>query len=320
MNIEYANTIPLRLVFDKIGSQPFEQDEKYLFYQSPFRKDDMPSIRVNVRHNTWRDNVDHKRGNVITLVCLYLKSIGKAARTKHALEWLRNTIGYVILNCPPIVEAQSDSDRKYRYQDHGMITRPELIRYLEGRGIPLKYARFVLKEIKLINTETQKTFSALGMVNDDGGISVRNPVVKAQIRSAYVTFIRGQVIKPDGVHVFKDFMDYLSMITRRNGKPFDDDVIILNHLSNMRLSSAYIRGYGYSSLYTWMDNDQTGLMANCNYAAFCKTEPCLKHIPMNRHYLGYKDVNEWHKSEAAWSPHVFLHEMPFKRLNEDSTR
>lgn len=320
MNIEYANTIPLRLVFDKIGSQPFEQDEKHLFYQSPFRNDDIPSIKVNTRHNTWRDNVDQKRGNVITLVCLYLKNKGKAARTKHALEWLRNTIGYVVLNCPHIVKDQSACDKKYRYKDHGMIARPELIRYLEDRGIPLKYARFALKEIKLLNTETQKSFSAIGMVNDEGGIAIRNPLIKAQIRPAYVTFIRGQVIKPDGIHVFKDFMDYLSMITRRHGKSFDDDVIILNHLSNMRLSSAYIRGYGYSSLYTWLDNNEAGLMASRNYATFCKTEPSLKHISMNRHYLGYKDVNEWHKSEAAWSPRVFLHEMPFERLNEVSTR
>src|SRR5690606_24436568 len=144
--------------------------------------------------------------------------------------WLRKHVGYVVLNCPEQTPTFVQEDRKYRYKDHGMVTTPSLISYLEkGRGIPIEYARFLLREIRLLNTETGKTFSVLGMANDEGGIAIRNPFVKANVRPLYTTFIRGKRIKPAAIHIFKDFFDFLSVLTRRNGKPLNDDVIILNH-------------------------------------------------------------------------------------------
>lgn len=320
MNIDYANTIPLRTVFDKLGLHPIEQSETGLVYLSPFCPLGTATLTVHVPSNQWIDSVDKTRGNVITLVCRYLQLKGQLSRVEDALKWLKDTIGYVVLNCPEHVPDFSKSDRKYQYEDHGAITSSELIRYLEQeRGIPLDYAGFLLKEVQLRNRETGKRFAALGFLNDEGGLYIRSPHLKAQLRTVYITFIRGQTVKPVGIHVFKDVMDYLSMVTRRHGKPFDDDVIILNHLSTMRLSSAFTRSYGYSTLYTWLDNTDTGREASRNYTAFCKTEPGLTHRAMNRHYAGYKDVNDWHMAEVRQTPRVFMQGMPVARLNEKGT-
>lgn len=300
MNIDYANTIPLRIVFDKICLQPEEKEGHKLTYYSPFRKDSQASLNVNTETNKWQDTTDKTRGNVVTFVCLYLKSIGKPYRVKDALDWLKDMVGYVVLNCPDNLPSYVQENKKYRYKDHGMVTSPSLIHYLEqDRGIPLDYARFLLREIRLLNTETGKSFSALGMANDEGGIAIRNPFVKANVRPLYISFIRGKQVKPDGIHIFKDFFDYLSILTKRHGKPFDDDVIILNCLSMMKLSSAFIRSYGYKHAYAWLDNTDIGTEATKRYAAFFQTEPGLVHHAMNRHYQGYKDVNEWHVAQLC---------------------
>lgn len=300
MNIEYANTIPMRLVLDKIGLEPKLQTETTLLYVSPFNAEEHPSLKLHLRTNHWRDTCTGIGGNLIRFLCLYLEQQGQPCHVKDVLNWLRHHIGYVVLNSPEQTPDFTPADRMYKYKDHGFVTSSSLINYLEKeRGIPLDYARFLLREVRLLNTKTGKTFSALGMANDEGGIAIRNPYLKANVRPLYTSFIRGQKVKPDGIHIFKDCFDFLSILAQRQGKPFDNDVLILNHLSMMKLSSAFIRGYGYKYAYTWLDNDSLGKEATKLYASFFRTEPCLKHRPMNYLYQGYKDVNDWHVAKSG---------------------
>lgn len=299
MNIEYANTIPMRMVLGKIGLEPTLQTDYTLLFTSPFNNEKQPTLRLNLRTNCWRDTFTGAGGNLVKFVCLYLKRQGLPSDIKDSLNWLRLNIGYVVLNCPEQTPDFTATDSKYKYKDHGLLTTPELIRYLEQeRAISADYARFLLREVRLVNTKTGKTFSALGMANDEGGIAVRNPYLKANVRPLYISFIRGEQVKPDSIHIFKDFFDFLSISTKRNGKPFDNDVLILNHLSMMKLSSAFIRGYGYKYAYTWLDNDNLGKGATKLYATFFSTEPGLKHRPMNHLYQDYKDVNDWHIAKS----------------------
>lgn len=299
MNIEYANTIPMRQVFDKIGLEPTLQTDNTLLYVSPFSEAQRSTLRVNLCTNRYRELTTGKSGDVVEFLCSYLRHQDSPCHIKDVLNWLRLNIGYVVLNCPERTPDFTAADCKYKYKDHGLLTTPELIRYLEqDRAISADYARFLLREVRLVNTKTGKTFSALGMANDEGGIAVRNPFFKANVRPLYISFIRGKQVKPDSIHIFKDFFDLLSILTQRNGKPFDNDVLILNHLSMMKLSSAFIRGYGYKYAYTWLDNDSLGKEATKLYASFFRTEHGLKHRPMNHLYQGYKDVNEWHVAKS----------------------
>lgn len=109
-----------------------------------------------------------------------------------------------------------------------------------------------------------------------------------------ISFIRGSKSKPANVHIFKDAMDYLSIITRRKGLPFEADVIILNTWQTLNSVLGYLRNYGYQKLYTWMDNTELGNKVTNSWANFSKTEFGLDHVPQNSLYKGYKDVNEWH--------------------------
>lgn len=51
-------------------------------------------------------------------------------------------------------------------------------------------------------------------------------------------------------------------------------------LSCMREASAYIRGYGYATCYTWLDNDEAGQKATKAFSEFLAYEK-IGHITMN---------------------------------------
>jgi len=72
------------------------------------------------------------------------------------------------------------------------------------------------------------------------------------------------------------------------------DSIILNSVGLLKQAEPYIRGYGYRTLYSWMDNDPAGEKTTRLLDEFVKAEEGLVHVPMNKIYAPFKDVNEWH--------------------------
>ncbi|MBS1585508.1 MAG: toprim domain-containing protein [Bacteroidetes bacterium] len=300
MNIDYANSIPLRVILAKMGSQPRSSIGRELNYRSPLDPQKNSILIVDTETNVWRDIGLQVGGNVVQLVCAYLKATGEHSTMVDALRWIKNMVGYAVLIPPSNAEDHSLQDSLLSLVDVEHISSLPLIEYLEDmRKIPFDYARFVLKEVTVLNSKSGNYFKALGLQNEEKGFAIRNPFVKAQVKPAAVSFMRGQVVKPSGIHIFKDVLDYLSLISYRSGDPLTNDALILNSLKCMPESAAYIRHYGYSNAFTWLDNDIIGDAATRQYARFLKTEPNLRHVRMNKIYDGFKDMNEWWASEGA---------------------
>lgn len=137
------------------------------------------------------------------------------------------------------------------------------------------------------------------MVNEEGGYEVRNPFFKGYVGAKGISFIRGKQPKPEGIHIFEGFMDYVSAIAFEQVPQFDDDTIILNSLSCLKHATPYIRNYGYQVAYTWLDNDLAGQKGTQALAEFFKTEENLLHKPMNEIYLPHKDMNAWHMARLS---------------------
>ncbi len=294
MNIEHAKTIPLPEILSKIELKPTKQKGIDLWYLSPFRAEKTASFHVNTKRNVWFDFGDNIGGDTVAFVCCYLKSQDENHSVSDALRWLKNMAGYIPTVSPEFIPNFTQEDSSLTLKKVTSLRHPLLIKYLENRGIPYEIGKQYLSEVKLLNKETQSQFFALGFKNEDGGYELRNQFFKGCIKPKTITFIRGKIPKPDGVHLFEGFMDYLSAITSRNGKPFDDDAIVMNSLSCMKDASAYIKNYGYRFAYTWLDNDNAGNKARKAFAEFFKTEEGLEHKPMESIFAPYKDVNEWH--------------------------
>lgn len=299
MNIEFAKTIPMPEILGKIGYEPVNKRGDQYEYISPLRDEKTPSFNVNIKLNKWFDFAENFGGDPVTFACAYLKASGNSHQVPDGLRWLRNMMGYSFSIKPVPVEDYSKEDGALKLKSAHAIKLPALREYIEGRRIPFEIARRYLKEVRVFNAKSGKSFSALGIMNEDGGFELRNQFFKGGLKPKTITFIRGKKPKPDGVNIFEGMFDFLSAVADQDGDNFDDDSIILNSLSCMKDATAYIRGYGYLFAYTWLDNDEAGDKARASFAEFFKTEENLQHKPMNHLYDGHKDVNAWRIARLA---------------------
>ncbi|MGJ1348243.1 CHC2 zinc finger domain-containing protein [Sphingobacterium siyangense] len=294
MNIEHAKSIHLSEILEKIGFSVQKVTERDFWYLSPFRKENTPSLHVQRHKNVWYDFGEGRGGDNIAFVQAYLAFTNENSTVSDALRWLKNMFDEPGIIQKIYVPDHEQEDSKLTLKDIKPIKHTALIQYLKSRGIPLEVARRYLHEVIVYHHGNKKTYFSLGFKNEDAGYELRNPYFKGCIRPKEITFIRGTIPKPDGIHIFEGFMDYLSIITQREGKPLYDDSIVLNSLSCMKNASAYIKGYGYTDAYTWLDNDPAGMKATEAFKEFFKIEKNLTHHPMNGRYAPHKDLNAWH--------------------------
>lgn len=300
MNIKQAKSIQISMLLDKLGLQPSKspsQTNKHeIWYLSPFRAEKTPSFHLNVAKNIWFDFGMGKGGDVLGFVSSFLESSGESHTVVDSLRWLRNMAGG--LKIEPI-ERNLPSDHQptegaWVIKKSKPLAHKALIQYLESRGIDKQVGQDHLREVHVQNTATQKGYFALGFPNEEGGFEVRNQFFKGTVKPKAISFVRGAKPKPETVHVFEGFMDYLTAITQLKTKMLSGDALILNSLSCLSQAWPYIKGYGYRTLYSWLDNDSSGERATKALAEFVKSEEGLVHVAMNKLYLPHKDVNACH--------------------------
>ncbi len=299
MNIDDANRIPLDQILEKLTSCLGKPSGHELVYSSPLREEKTPSFYVNPKKNLWYDHGEGIGGDVVKLICHHLERSGEEDTVSDALRWLGNMMGQhkfiapVRLRTVPLPQ-----ENKLSLVHTSKLQHPALIKYLQERAVSEKLAKLYLKEAWIYNRETRKHFFALAFQNEHGGHEIRNRFLKISLGKKGLTFVRGTVPKPEGIHFFEGVMDFLSALTHYKIERFPDDAIVFNSLSLMAEATPLIRGYGYREVRTWMDNDNAGTKATNALAAFFQTEKGLRHIPMNETYQPHKDVNAWLTSPA----------------------
>lgn len=276
MNIEYAQTIPLREILDKAGIQASGKDQKgTLLYVSPFCEGQY--LQVNETANTWHDPNTQTGGGTYELVQALLQHRGEHAAPLNILKWIKFNIGYPplsrFLDLPP----DTTADHLYKRICKVKLQETGLIRYADSKGISFAIAKDLFKQIYVLNKATGNEFVALGFKNEDGGFMLYNKHVEACLSHAAITFIRGKKNKPDAAHIFKDVFDYQAAIRSSVQSAFDGDSIILNMWGCIDNAAAYIRGYGYQFLNTWFDDSSTGQQATAAFRWLCTTEEKLTH-------------------------------------------
>lgn len=238
---------------------------------------------------------NHADENVIEFVQAYLHTQGVDHEAVDAERWLANIFGYAPSIQPIPLADQPVRNKNLTVKAAKKITHPFLIRYLKDQGIPLDLASAYLKQITIAHKQTGKSAYAIGFKNESGGYEAySSELPRMTIGRGDISFIRGTVPKPDGIHIFKDDRDYLSAVQHKQGRRFKEDSLILNSLYYLPKATAYIKGYGYKTVQTWMPNNEAGRQATRSMAAFFKTEENLLHYPMNDVYGTHETVNRWH--------------------------
>jgi hypothetical protein len=296
MNIEQANTIPLSEILSKMNVKPERTFGHDIYFLAPYREERTASLHVNSKKNVWYDHGIGEGGDVVRLVCKYLERSGADHTVSDALRWVKNMMGFAPIIAPVrIPKPPKDEPGKLAITKIERIERAALIQYLDSRGLSVELARQYLKQITVYNRETKSSIFALGFKNDKGGYEIRNKFYKGSTKPKYITFIRGTEPKPDGVHFFEGWPDFLTaLIYTKSGFQFKEDAIVLNSLANLKKATPYIKGYGYRTAYLWLDNDKAGIRAANNLQEFFTTEESLTYKPQNHIYLPNNDLNEWH--------------------------
>ena len=301
MNIADAKTIPMTEILDKLGTPPQRVTQLKAWYLSPLRQEKTASFQVDLKSNLWYDFGEGIGGDLVHFVCLYLKSHRQDHTVSDALRWIKNMVGAAYQITPVAFPEENPPDPALLLKTKKPIQHLGLINYLKKRGIALALARQHLKELHLRNPQTQKSFFALGFENEEGGFELRNPFFKGCLRPKAISFIRGTTPKPNSIHLFEGFMDYLSALAQTNHHRLNGDAIVLNSLACLKQALPYLHNYGYQLAYSWMDNDPAGEKATATLADFCKTQQGLTHQPMNAVYAPHKDVNAWHMHQRNLS-------------------
>jgi hypothetical protein len=94
MNIEYANTIPMREILAKLGLFAVQEHAPLYVYPSPFYKDKRPTLHVNDELNIWFDSEAGISGNPVEFLKAFLKLDDLPCSHVDAIDWLKVNIGY----------------------------------------------------------------------------------------------------------------------------------------------------------------------------------------------------------------------------------
>lgn len=303
MNIEKANTIPLSEILLKLGRRPAKERGHDVWYLSPFRNEKTPSFHIHQAKNVWHDFGVGIGGDVVSLVCFYLYVSGEDYSVRDALRWLRNMMGgSPVALLTPIAPLPRDPV-SLKLEGVGNLRRQELIDYLKERGIPENLGRRYLKEAFVRNFRTGKVFFSLALRNEEEGYELRNAFFKGCIGQKHITFIRGTQSPASEVHVFEGVFDFLAALAAQDKDGFPGDVIILNSTSCLPLAFGYIKNHTYETLYAWLDNDDAGKRATEILRKTAVIEERLFFREMNKTYLPFKDVNDWHVDKVRRKHH-----------------
>lgn len=294
MNIETAKRISIISILEKIGFRPQSETTHKARYLSPIRKETDGSFFVYKKDNRWYDYGLATGGDLVDLVEAHLTHTGQPNTKRDALQWLEMVTG-IYSDIPMVaIEQGGQSEPQLKIVSIRSLKTKALLRYIEDRGISQNVAKKFLKEIRYIHTQTNTQMFALGFMNDEGGYELRSPIFKGSVRKKYLTFIRGSDQKQEDVHVFEGMFDFLAAMERRGPALRKRDCIILNSVSFVETSFAYIQSMDYRFVYTYMDNDTGGENAREKYNQFVGSMLNLKHVPMNKFYEKYADVSAYH--------------------------
>ncbi len=278
--IQDIKLIPIRDYLAQRGIVPKQENTRYGFYLSPFREEQDASFKVDYTQNLWYDFGAGRGGSIIDLVMEI-----ENCNFQQAVERLRNDN----ISTSTLVTSQTLQTLPNRLQVLGdyPLCHPALINYLDSRAIDTSIAKKFCREVHY--SVGERNYFAIGFRNDYGGWELRSERFKGSSTPKYITTIDNG---SDKALAFEGFMDFLSYLTiKRNNSP-TCNIAVLNSVANIQKAVPFLARH--RSIYTFLDNDDTGRKALVEIERLC---PQSKVIDQSDFYRRYKDLNDYLRSQ-----------------------
>ena len=323
MNISEAKQIPIKLYVEALGGRYSHTDRKgELWYFSVFRPDEKTaSMKINEATNQWHDfglsttfahNHQGSGGDIIDLWCDYhfkdrrlgisdaligLKSFTQNNLVAERIFTEKPTVKPIIKKTEPRFKILKIMDR---------ITNNGLKEELQARRISPKLANEYLRQGYILDTATQKKYTAFLFENDKGGyeVSIPNPKKEESFKTCIGPKSSSRILIEDDKHsanVFEGFWDFLTWCEFKQILKPENHTYVLNSTSLVGEVCKKIIAYKdtIDYVFLFMDNDEAGYQATHALAKNLVQEE-IKVASLEQFYSGYKDLNEfWTKSPHA---------------------
>ena len=282
LTFSQAKQIPITEYLSGIGLQPAKIRGNDHWYLSPFRDERSPSFKVNTKLNVWYDHGSGEGGTLIDLgaklhQCSLHEFLDKLADRNYGLQQFsfhRNAL--------------ESPERKLEVLNTMDLRNPDLVHYLEGRGIKSHFAHEYCREVEF--RIGSKSYLAVGFPNRSGGYELRNRWFKGSSSPKDVSFIDNG---PSHISVVEGFIDFLSLLTLNQKKvielPLHSSFLILNSVSLLNKNLTLLQSPG--DILLFLDNDLAGREAKEQL-----TSKGILFRDAGTLYASYKDVNEFLKN------------------------
>lgn len=292
MNCNQINNIPFRELLEKLGFKLVKENNRELWYLSPFREEKSASFKVNIASNTFYDFGEGSGGTIVDFLCRLHNCNVKAAIEEVSRLFSFPKQGYKTQQSSPISKASKKSkESQIKILDVKAIVHPKLMQYLNDRCLSERVYPYI-NEITF-ELKGNRNF-AIGFMNDKGGYELRNSLFKGCTNKAITTLIKEE---SNILCVFEGWSDYLSYLERTIAsehevvqdwyKDINESYLILNSLSMKKQAIPYLNQFEQVRLY--LDNDDAGRNLSAEFTSlFSHVKDC------SESYSQFKDYNEYY--------------------------
>jgi hypothetical protein len=260
-------------IVDYLSGKGFNQSYPN-WYCSPLRNENEPSFHVT-EEKIWYDHGIGKGGNILDLVMILDNvdlsgAIKILARVEHSDPVVLANISYPKHDHVVIIDQVND------------LMHPQLLSYLDDRGIPWTTAQKYCKQLSYHIGDNK--YYAIGFKNQSEGWELRNKFFKGGSSPKDITVIKGN----HTLILFEGFFDFLSFMTLYP-MAHDCTFIILNSLALLERAFPFIKKS--VKTITLFDNDPAGKEA-CEKLSYEFHIVNMEHLNSTI-YPNHKDFNDY---------------------------
>jgi hypothetical protein len=278
LNFSESKRIPITEYLARLGFEPAKVRGNDYWYRSPFRGENDPSFKVNVRLNLWYDHGSGEGGTILDLGAkINSCSISEFAKELETLQFASPTLSFQR-------KKETEPEPKLIINEVNHLTDQLLIDYLKTRGISKEVA--IEHCVQANFSIGKKEFNAVAFQNQSGGFELRNSWFKGSSSPKDVSYFNRD---QERLCVLEGFIDFLSL--KQLGKDLfptieNSDFLVLNSLSLLSKNMDQLRAHDQVALF--LDNDQAGLKAKSQVES-----AGIRFTDQSNSYRPFKDVNEF---------------------------
>ncbi|WP_162923750.1 toprim domain-containing protein [Arachidicoccus soli] len=282
MNIDTAKQINLVNLLHQLNIPTAKIRGNDYWYKSPLREERTASFKVDNRKNLWYDFGTGEGGNIIDFGIRYYK-----CNVADLLEILEARVFSIHPQNNRRQKPIKHNQAAFKILEIGTIKSPQLLEYIQTRGIKIDIAQSFCKEIFLQSTKSLNSFKVIGFPNNNGGWELNAPHFKSCIKPKSISLFNEQ---RNTLTIVEGFFDFLSAKQLKEDFPQKTNWLVLNSVSMIEKAKPIIRQH--KKVYLLLDNDKAGKKHTEALQNYC-VENKINVENLAPTYPKCKDINEW---------------------------